>query len=86
MVINGWLVFVAFWVALKLSLKRGQVLAAEDFLYHLRMLLAKIIDRVIIMRLVFINCLGVSAESAWSAMFAYSLTDVIMFTMGRAWL
>ena len=48
--------------------------------------LAKRVGHVMIMRLMFINFLGVSEASAWSAMFAYSLMTAKMLIMVWAWL
>ena len=50
------------------------------------MSLEKRVDCVMIIKMILINCLGISVASAWAAMFAYSFVDVKMSMVVWLWL
>jgi hypothetical protein len=76
---------MAYCAALKWSLKLGQVLSSSGLSCHFRMSLEKMVDRVIMMMPMLMSCVVVSAACTASAMLAYLLMSVNIFTMGRAW-
>jgi hypothetical protein len=78
--------FMSRWASLKWDLSAGQVFSVSSLLCHFLMSLEKIADRVMMMRPMLMSWVGVSADSAASAMFAYSLMAVNTVVIGLVWL